>query len=131
MSESKIHGYEKKVIGISILIAMGHLLILAVAAWLYGLSVPDCLEGIKPFTEGSLTQKTDRLYELHAVAKMWAFDPPEVVLPVGTRLDVFLSSQDVTHGFQIIGTNLNLAAVPGSVNYGRVVFGKPGIYPVI
>ncbi len=127
----RIHGSEKKVISIAILVSAAHLFILAAAALFYGLTVPDCLEGVKPFTEGSLSQKTDRHYELHMVARMWNFDPAEVVLPVGARVDIFVSSLDVTHGFHITGTNLNLAAVPGAVNYGRVVFGKPGVYPIV
>jgi cytochrome c oxidase subunit 2 len=127
----KIHTSEKKVISIAILVSAVHLFIIAAAALFYGLTVPDCLEGVKPFTEGSLSQKTDRHYELHMVARMWAFDPPEVVLPVGARVDVFVSSLDVTHGFHITGTNLNLAVVPGAVNYGQVVFGKPGVYPIV
>jgi cytochrome c oxidase subunit 2 len=131
MTEPHIHSSEKKVISIAILVSACHLLIIAGAAWFYGLTVPDCLEGIKPFTEGSLEQKTDRQYELHMVARMWAFDPPEIILPVGAKVDIFLSSMDVTHGFQIVGTNLNLMAVPGAVNYGRVTFRKPGDYPIV
>lgn len=127
----KIHSSEKKVISIAVLVSALHLFIIAAAALFYGLTVPDCLDGVKPFTQGSLLQKTNRHYELHLVARMWAFDPPEVVLPVGARVDVFVSSLDVTHGFHIVGTNLNLAVVPGAVNYGRVVFGKPGVYPIV
>ena len=128
---NQIHGSEKKVISIALLVSAVHLFILAAAALFYGLTVPDCLEGVKPFTTGSLTQKTDRHYELHMVARMWAFDPAEVVVPLGTRLDVFVSSRDVTHGFHVTGTKLNLAAVPGAVNFGKVTFGKPGIYPIV
>jgi cytochrome c oxidase subunit 2 len=42
-----------------------------------------------------------------------------------------LSSADVTHGMQIIGTNVNLMAVPGAVNFARVKFDEAGDYLVV
>jgi cytochrome c oxidase subunit 2 len=65
------------------------------------------------------------------VAKMWAFDPAEVRLPPGAHVDLYLSSVDVTHGLYIEGTNVNLMAVPGSVNAAQVTFDHEGEYHTI
>jgi len=47
---------------------------------------------------------------------------------VGVR---YLSALDVTHGLYIEHTNVNLMAVPGSVNAARVRFDREGVYNVI
>jgi len=65
------------------------------------------------------------------VARMWAFDPPEVRVPPGAEVDLYLSALDVTHGVYIEKTNVNLMAVPGAVNAARVRFDKEGEYSVI
>jgi cytochrome c oxidase subunit 2 len=54
-----------------------------------------------------------------------------VEVPVGATLDLYLTSEDVLHGFQIRGTNVNLMAVPGTVNYARVTFDEPGEYQIV
>ncbi len=44
-------------------------------------------------------------------------------------MDVYLSALDVNHGFDVPGTNLNLMAVPGSVNSAHHRFdGKANIW---
>lgn len=88
----------------------------------FGVTVPTCIVDVKPFKHGQLLKLADKHYELHAVAKMWSFDPPEVTIPPGSRLDIFLTSPDVAHGFNIEKTNINLMAIPGQVTYASVTF---------
>ncbi|HKB80733.1 MAG TPA: c-type cytochrome, partial [Thermoanaerobaculia bacterium] len=54
-----------------------------------------------------------------------------ISLVPGSVADIYLSTADVTHGVDIIGTNFNLMAVPGAVNYARVKFEHPGDYLVV
>ena len=95
------------------------------------ISVPTCVSDVAPFTEGKVIDKGNNHYEVQVVAKMWAFDPPEVHLPPGADVDLYLSALDVTHGMYIEHTNVNLMAVPGSVNAAHVRFDTPGVYDVI
>src|SRR3954454_8890525 len=62
---------------------------------------------------------------------MWAFDPEEIVIPAGATVDFYVSAHDVTHGLILLGTNLNLMAVPGVVNYARVKFDQPHNYKLL
>jgi cytochrome c oxidase subunit 2 len=62
---------------------------------------------------------------------MWSFDPAEIRLPPGADVDLYLSALDVTHGLYIEGTDVNLMAVPGSVNAARFRVGEQGEYAVI
>ena len=118
------------------LVIAGALMSVFFAALVYSaaglnISLPTCVTDVAPFKEGKVIDKGDNHYELHMVAKMWAFDPPEVRLPPGADVDVYLSALDVTHGMYIEHTNVNLMAVPGSVNAARVRFDKEGEYDVI
>ncbi len=114
----------------------GTLMTLFFAALVYSaagldISLPTCVTDVAPFKQGKVIDKGDNHYEVHMVAKMWAFDPPEVRLPPGADVDLYLSALDVTHGLYIEHTDVNLMAVPGAVNAARVRFDHEGEYPVI
>ncbi len=68
---------------------------------------------------------------MHYVAKMWEFEPEEVIVPAGSTVDIYVSTPDVTHGLILLGTNLNLMVVPGVVNYARVKFDQPRNYQLL
>ncbi len=119
-------------------IIAGSLVALAVlfAAVLYasqvkGIEVPDCITGVEPYKEGSLQKISDNHYQWFVVARMWNFEPAEITIPAGATVDIYLVSKDVVHGFQILGTNVNLMAVPGAIAYQRHVFNKKGTYDVL
>lgn len=97
----------------------------------YGVEVPDCVTNVKPFTESSVTPTERNRFEVHSIARMWAFDPYEIAVTPGSEVDLYLTSADVVHGFHIEGKNVNLMAIPGQVNYARVKFDKPGEYKIV
>ncbi len=101
------------------------------AAARLNISVPTCVTTLAPFKTGSLIDKGNQHYEVHVVAKMWAFDPAEIRLPPGSDVDIYLSALDVTHGMYVEHTNVNLMAVPGAVNAATVHFDKEGQYNVV
>jgi cytochrome c oxidase subunit 2 len=118
------------------LVLAGVLMAVFFAALVYSaaglnISVPTCVTDVAPFTQGGVIDKGNNHFEVHMVAKMWAFDPPEVRLPPGADVDFYLSALDVTHGMYIEHTNVNLMAVPGSVNAARARFDNEGVYSVI
>jgi cytochrome c oxidase subunit 2 len=41
-----------------------------------------------------------------------------------------LTSADVDHGFEIIGTNANAMVLPGYVSQFTMTFTKPGVYTI-
>jgi len=118
------------------LVASGVLMAVFLVALVYAatrmkITVPTCVTDVAPFKEGRIIDKGNGRYEVHMVAKMWAFDPPEVRLPPGAEVDLYVSALDVTHGLYIEHTNVNLMAVPGAVNAARVRFDREGEYSVI
>lgn len=123
--------YEKLVLQISSVLMI---MFAAAVAWsVFGLGVklPTCLPDARAFTRGELIQHAERRYEVHYLAKMWMYEPTEIEVPKGSTVDIYLTSADVVHGFNIIGTNVNLMAVPGSMNRATVTFDRPGTFQVV
>lgn len=66
-----------------------------------------------------------------AVGMMFAFDPREIRVPAGRPVTFRLTSPDVTHGFQIVGTNANTMVIPGYVSQFTTTFARPGEYLIV
>lgn len=66
-----------------------------------------------------------------AVGMMFAFVPAEIRVPAGRPVTFRLTSADVTHGFQIVGTNGNTMVVPGYISQFTTVFREPGEYLIV
>ena len=122
---------EKRIIWISLAFAGVLLALSALAINLFHVGLPTCLTDIKPFQKGELITYSPTHYEIRYVARMWKFEPEDVTVPAGSTVDIYLSAADVTHGLILLGTNLNLMAVPGVVNYARVKFDKPRVYQLL
>lgn len=91
---------------------------------------PECLPYDKAYETPKITQLSDKLYQVFAVAQMWQFQPSEIYIPVGSEVDFYITSKDVVHGFNIPEKNVNLMAVYGNINKFTVKFDKPGVYPI-
>lgn len=124
-------GIEKRILAAAAIFVVAIVGVIALSVKMFGAGVPTCITDVRPFREAKLIQQAPKRYELHYVARMWKFEPANVAVPPGSTVDLYLSSADVTHGMQIIGTNINLMAVPGAVNYARVKFDKAGDYLVV
>ncbi len=65
------------------------------------------------------------------IALTYAFQPGEFRVPAGRRVTFRMTSVDVVHGFQIVGTNGNTMVVPGYVSEFSTVFETPGEYLIV
>ena len=122
---------EKRIVWIALVFVLLLFGFAALAINTFHIGLPTCLTSVKPFQKGELLTHSPNHYELHYVAKMWRFEPAEVTIPAGSTVDIYLSAADVTHGLLLLGTNLNLMAVPGVVNYTRVKFDQPRVYQLL
>ena len=52
-------------------------------------------------------------------------------MPAGVPVTFRITSPDVLHGFQIVGTNVNLTVAPGYVSEATTTFETPGEYLVV
>jgi len=122
---------EKKVVAVAILTSFIHLVIIGYAVFKLGITVPGCVPNPKPIEKAEIIEQGTHRYELRLLAKMWSFEPKIIRLPVGSKVEIFLTSKDVNHGFQIVGTNVNVMAVPGVITQAMVEFNRPGSYPIV
>jgi cytochrome c oxidase subunit 2 len=116
MSMLSVTQLEKRLIWVSLAFVVVLLALSALAINLFHVGLPTCLTDVKPFQKGELITHSPTHYELHYVARMWKFEPEDVTVPAGSTVDIYLSAADVTHGLILLGTNLNLMAVPGVVD---------------
>jgi cytochrome c oxidase subunit II len=66
-----------------------------------------------------------------AFGMMFAFNPAVIRVPAGKPVTFRMTSADVTHGFQIVGTNANTMLVPGYVSQFTTTFRQPGEYLIV
>jgi len=122
---------EKRIVIVAAIFVLAITGVIGLSVRLWGIGVPTCITDVRPFRDAKLIEQGPKRYELHYVARMWTFEPADVAVPPGSTVDLYLSTPDVTHGMNIVGTNVNLMAVPGAVNYARVKFDKAGDYLVV
>ncbi len=72
----------------------------------------------------------------HVYVEAWRFqftpgssDPIRV--PAGSTVTFHVTSTDVIHGFQVVGTNVNTMVTPGQVTTVTVEFDEPGEYGIV
>ena len=122
---------EKRILIVATVFALSIAGVVALSVKLFGIGLPTCLTDVRPFSVGNVIEQGPKRYEIHYVARMWRFEPAEVTIAPGSTADIYVSTADVTHGLQVVGTNINLMAVPGAVNFVRAKFDKAGDYLVV
>jgi len=122
---------EKRVVGITLLVIGLFVFSLLYAKGKYKSDVPECLPYDKAYSEPKINKLDEKTYQVFSVASMWQFQPAEIYIPVGSEVDFYLTSKDVTHGFNISEKNVNMMAVYGAINKTTVKFDKPGVYNIV
>ncbi|WP_438448173.1 cytochrome c oxidase subunit II [Gorillibacterium sp. sgz5001074] len=131
-----IHRLEKiwLTIGISMLIVF--LAVLGVGAFAMGFSTPDShgygavdpttVAQQEPFNKPGLLKIGDNEYNAYMLSFAFGYSPANMEIPKGATVHFYVTSTDVVHGFNIIGTTVNIMAVPGEVNHITHTFDKTG-----
>lgn len=78
--------------------------------------------GVKTRADGSVV--------VSVVAQMFSFSPDPIEVPANRPVTFRLTSADVIHGFEVVGTNANAMAIPGYVSQFTVTFKEPGEYVI-
>ncbi len=111
---------------------------LAIVISVFGLGVqlPTIVDQIAPgevdsepgFRDPGLREIYPGRYEAHMVLQTWSFTPAEITVPEGSTVTFFLASKDITHGFKVFDTNINIMVIPGQVSEVTYTFDEPGEY---
>jgi len=97
---------------------------------------PSHMETVDPATLGNnpefsnpkVTVRSDGSVVVSIVAQMFSFAPDPIEVPANRPVTFRLTSADVMHGFEVVGTNANAMAIPGYVSQFTITFSKPGEY---
>jgi cytochrome c oxidase subunit II len=123
-------------IGASIIVLfLGSILVGAMTA---AIQPPSHIETVDPaalskhpeFAAGSVRKDPDGRVVVSVVATMFAFGPDPIEVPANQPVTFRVTSGDVIHGFEVVGTNANAMAIPGYVSQFTITFPRPGEYVV-
>ena len=76
-------------------------------------------------------KEDDRGITVVVLAELYRFTPSFIRVPAGKPIRFRLTSPDVLHGFQVVGTNANVVVVPGYVSELVTSFPKAGEYLIV
>ena len=134
----KVHLYEKAWMGaaaVMIAVFLGSILF---GAFAQASTPPSHVETIDPttvrtdvrFAAPGVTLHPDGSATVVVLAQMYAYLPAEIRVPAHRPVTFRLTSPDVIHGFQIVGSNGNTMVVPGYVSEFTTTF-QPGNYLIV
>lgn len=134
-----VHLYERVWIGVSVALVVAFLAAIGYGAHAWSAHPPSHVETIDPrraredarFARPGVRVRPDGRVEVIVLAQMFSFVPGEIRVPAGRPVTFRLTSPDVVHGFQVVGTNGNVMVVPGYVSQFTTVFRRPGEYLIV
>ena len=114
------------------------LAVIVVTAGLHATAPPSHIETVDPaaldshpeFGAPAVTETPDGRLKAVVVASSFSYNPDPIEVPAGRPVTFRITSSDVIHGFQIVGTNANAMAIPGYVSQFTLTFNKPGDYVI-
>jgi cytochrome c oxidase subunit 2 len=89
---------------------------------------PTTLASNPEFATGGVVARPDGRIVVSVVTTMFAFGPDPIELPANTPVTFRVTSGDVVHGFEVVGTNANVMALPGYVTQFTTSFAHRGEY---
>ena len=90
---------------------------------------PATLVSSPEFGNPGVTIRPDGSATVSVVAQLFAFTPNPIEVPANHPVTFRITSADVVHGFEVVGTNANAMAIPGYVSQFTISF-RPGEYVI-
>lgn len=91
---------------------------------------PTALASHPEFSKPGVKIQPDGRAVVTVVTEMFSFSPDPIEVPANRPVTFRITSADVMHGFQVVGTNANAMAIPGYVSQFTVTFKEPGEYVI-
>jgi cytochrome c oxidase subunit 2 len=135
----RVEIYERVWMYIGGLMIAGFLAVIVSASIVHAVHPPSHVETIDPakvgtdpeFSRPRVEARADGAVLVVGTAEMFAFKPDTIRVPRGRPVTFRLTSPDVIHGFQIVGTNANAMILPGYVTQFTVSFPRAGEYLLV
>ena len=135
----RVELYERAWLWISTAMIAGFLGAIVFGAISSAAHPPSHMETIDPllvrtsseFSRPGVVLREDGRVLVVAVAEIYRFVPSTIEVPAGRPVTFRITSPDVLHGFQVVGTNVNVTVAPGYVSETTVTFPRPGEHLVV
>lgn len=139
----EIHRFEKLWLGVSLLLILGFIATIVYGAVGAGVAMvnddggtvdPTDITASENFREPGVYETGEDEYAVYVEARQFSFRPGSseaIEVPADARVTFYVTSPDVTHGFSIVGTNVNTMVIPGQVAQITTVFEEPGTYHIV
>ena len=138
----EIHRFEKVWVACALLLIVGFIATITYGAVGAGVAMVSDEGGTvdaqnlqdTEFADPGVRQVGEDEYEVYVVAQQFIFRPgtsEDIVVPANSEVTFYITSPDVIHGFNIVGTNVNSMAIPGQVAKLKVRFDEPKEYGIV
>ena len=135
-----IHNYEKIWLVLAMVMIIGFISTVVYGATAVGVEMisdePDTIDSTAldeddRFSEPRVEKVGDNEYEAYVIAQQFIFRPDPITVPANSTVTFYVTSPDVIHGFEVVGTNANTMVIPGEVSQLTVEFNEPGEYGIL
>ncbi|MFD1588632.1 cytochrome c oxidase subunit II [Halorientalis brevis] len=135
-----VHKYEKLWLIASLVLIVGFISTIVFGAVGAGVKMVDDsggqvnasgLSDHPEFKDPGVRKVGSNEYEVYVVAQQFIFNPETIEVPANSNVTFYVTSRDVIHGFEVVGTNANTMAVPGEVSKITVQFDEPGEHGIV
>lgn len=139
----EVHRFEKIWALTSVLLIVGFIATIVYGAAAVGVGMVDASGGQveagalgdhPQFSEPGVYQTGPNEYAVYVIAEQFQYRPgtgDPIRLPADAEITFYVTSADVTHGFSVVGTNVNSMAIPGQIAKLPVTFNEPGTYGIV
>jgi cytochrome c oxidase subunit 2 len=139
-----IHRFEKVWLALALVFIIGLISTVVYGSVGPGVEMIDAEGGqVEPgdfdgteFENPGVRQVGEDEYEVYVVAQQFSFNPGTpaagvIRVPADSTVTFYITSADVVHGFEVVGTNLNTMAIPGQVSQVTVKFEEAATYGIV
>jgi len=134
-----IHSYEKIWLVLAVLLIAGFVSTVTYGATAVGVQMIDdggtidanALDEDPRFGNPRVEQVGENHYAAYVVAQQFIFRPDPITVPANSTVTFYVTSPDVIHGFEVVGTNANTMVVPGQVSKLTVTVEEPREYGIL
>src|SRR5690625_1209518 len=130
----KMHRFEEIWLVIAVVIIIGSMVVTGYQAFAKEMGPPSHKETIDPqkveqtapFDNPGVFETGDNEFDVVMTLEIFNFNPGDIEVPVGSKVNFIMTSKDVTHGMQIIDTNVNAMVLPGHIQTVSQTFNELG-----
>jgi cytochrome c oxidase subunit 2 len=138
----EVHRFEKVWVVLSVVLIVGFIGTITYGTLGAGVEMVDDSGGTvdstnladTEFAEPGVQQVGENEYDVYVVARQFVFQPgtsEPIRVPAGSTVTFYVTSADVVHGFEVVGTNVNTMVIPGQVAEITVEFDEPRTYGLV